>query len=131
MTVNVCTCEIQLCCEHSVVNWLHQWCSSVLFTHCLQHICNLLFNVLLYWSYAIMVSFSVYLSGISLIPAVQLFSHTHYTITCSSPKVLIMNKRITKMLPCPEPVQSSPILSSQSIVPRSGTSQTSASCPRS
>jgi hypothetical protein len=43
----------------------------------------------------------------------------------------IMLFHTTVCLPCPEPVQSSPILSSESIVPRSGISQTSASSPRS
>jgi len=126
MTVNVCTCEIQLCCELTVVNRLHQLCSSVLFTHCLPRVCNLLFNVLPYWSCDIMALFSVHLSGICLITAVQLFTlpvQSLPTITCSLPEVLITNKRTTKILPCPDPVQSSSILSSESIVPHSGTSK--------
>jgi len=74
--------------------------------------------------------------GIYLILAVQLHTHTHTlhslpTITRCLPEVLVMNKQTTKMLPCPEPVQSSPILPSDSTVPRSGTSQSNASCPRS
>jgi len=94
----------------------------------------MLVKVLLYCSCAILVLYSVYLSLISLIPAVQLFTHSLLslpTITRSSPEVLIMKKRNAKILSYPEPVQSSPILPSDSTVPRSGTSQTNASCPHS
>ena len=80
------------------------------FTHCLQHVCNLLFIVLLYWSCAILVSFSLYLSVISLIPAVQLFTHSLHslpTIIYSSPKILIMNKRNKRC--CPHLSQFSPV----------------------
>ena len=80
------------------------------FTHCLQHVCNLLFIVLLYWSCAILVSFSLYLSVISLISAVQLFTPSlHYfpTIIYSSPEILIMNKGKKKC--CPPLSQFSPV----------------------
>jgi hypothetical protein len=45
------------------------------FTHYLQHVCNLLFRGLLYWSCVVLVSFSVYLSAISPIPAPAQSSH--------------------------------------------------------
>ena len=104
------------------------------FTHSLQHFCNLLFIVLLHCSRAILVSFSLYLSVISLIPAAQLFTHSLQSlpkITCSPPEVLITNKRTNKSCPPFEPVQSSPIWLSDSTLPRAGTSQTSASCSHS
>ena len=104
------------------------------FTHCLQHVCNLLFRALLYWSRAILVTFSLYLSVISHIPAVQLFTHSLHslpTITFFPPEFLIKNKSTKVALPSLEPVQSSPIWLSDSTVPRVGTSQTNASCPHS
>ena len=87
MTVNVCNCEIQLRCEPTVVNRLLQLCPSLRNA--------LLFRGLLYWSRTILVTFSLYLSVISLIPSVQLFTHSLHslpTITCSPPEFLIMNK---------------------------------------
>jgi hypothetical protein len=78
--------------------------------HCLQHVCNLLFIVLLYWSCAILDIFSLYLSVISLIPAVHLFTHSLHslpTIIYSSPEILIMNKRKKKC--CPHLSQFSPV----------------------
>ena len=126
MTVNVCICEIQRRCELTAVNRLH--------ILCLQDFCNLLFRVLLHCSSAILFTLSLYLSVFSLIPAVQLFTHSLQslpTITCSPPEILIMNKSTKVMLPCLEPVQSSPISLSDSAVPRAGTPQTNASCPHS
>jgi len=83
VTLNVCTCEIQQCCELTVLNRLHQLCSIVLFTHCLQHVCNLLVKVLLYWTCAILVTFSVYLSLFLTFPLYNC-SHTHYSPSLQS-----------------------------------------------
>ena len=80
------------------------------FTHCLQHVCNLLFIVLLYWSCAVLFSFSLYLSAISVFAAVQLFTHSlHFlhSIKYSCPEILIMNKRTKKC--CPPLSQFSPV----------------------
>ena len=121
-----------------IVLWTH--CSKPVasivfkFTHCLQHVCNLLFRVLLHWSRDILVTFSLYLSVIPLTPAVQLFTHSLHslpTITCSPTEVLIMNKPPKVMLSSLQPVQSTPIWLSDSTVPRAGTSQTDASSPNS
>jgi len=98
VTVNVCTCEIQLCCELTVLNQLHQLCSS------LQLVCSILFSVPLYWSCVKLDSFCVSIFLVFLSLLLYSYSHSHYTlflptITCSPPEVLIMNKRTTKCFP--------------------------------
>jgi len=98
VTVNVCTCEIQLCCELTVLNQLHQLCSS------LQLVCSILFSVPLYWSCVKLVSFCVCIFPVFLSFLLYSYSHSHYTlflptITCSPSEVLIMNKRTTKCFP--------------------------------
>ena len=105
-----CTCEIQLRCELTSVNRLHQLCSILRTAY--STFVNLLFIVLLYWSCAILVSFYLYLSVISLIAVVQLFTHSLHSlpiIIYSPPEVFVMINELKKMLPTLEPVQSSPI----------------------
>jgi hypothetical protein len=95
VTVNVCTCEIQLCCELAVLNQLHQLCSS------LQLVCRILISVHLYWSCVKLVSFCVCIFLVFLSLLLYSYSQSHYTlflptITCSPSEVPLMNKRTTK-----------------------------------
>jgi hypothetical protein len=98
VTVNVCTCEMQLCCELTVLNQFHQLCSS------LQLVWNLLFRVHLYYSCVNLVWFSLCIFPVFLSFLLYSYSHSHYTlflptITCSLPEVLIKNNRTTKCCP--------------------------------
>ena len=112
----MCTCAVQLCCELTTVNRVHQLCSS-------------LHNVYSTFVICCSGSPSLVLCHIGLIlcvfigdcshSAVQLFTHpllSFPTITCSPPKVLTMNKRIKMMEPSLEPVPSCRIVPSYSTV---------------
>jgi hypothetical protein len=137
-----------MACRYSKCVYL--WNPTVLWTDCIKPVTSIVFKCFVFTLLTARLYFvgqgapllvlchiglilSVFIA-ISHISAVQLFTHSLQslpTITRSPPEVIIMNKRTIKVLSCQQAVKSSHILPSDSTVPRSGTSQTSASCPHS
>jgi len=92
---------IQLCCELTVINQLHQLCSSLptaysVFVNCCS--CCSFIGLESNWSHSLCI-FQVFLSLLQ-----YSYSHSHFTlflptITCSPSEVLIMINRNTKYCP--------------------------------
>ena len=112
----MCTCAVQLCCELTAVNRLHQLCSSLRYNYSTFLICFSGSPSMVLCHFDLILC--VFIGDFSH-SDLQLFTHSLQSlpsITCSMPKDLKKNKRTKMMESSLEPVPSCPIVPSDSTV---------------